>query len=61
MVLAPSEQELAGLEKVIPLEQSRIQTISEISSHIDYFSKNRKLTKNPNSKKEILIPQTSTQ
>lgn len=50
MVLAPSEQELAGLEKVIPLEQSRIQTISEISSHIDYFFKE------PQIDQKILIP-----
>jgi len=39
MVLAPSEEELSRLEKIIPLEQARIQTISEISGHIDYFFK----------------------
>lgn len=50
MVLAPSENELARLEKIIPLEQSRIQTISEISSHIDYFFKE------PQIDQKILIP-----
>ncbi len=50
MVLAPSERELARLEKIILLEQSRIQTISEISGHIDYFFKE------PQIDQKILIP-----
>jgi len=50
MVLAPSEEELSRLEKIIPLEQARIQTISEISGHIDYFFKE------PPIDQKLLIP-----